>query len=72
MPELVIRDYREGFAALDTLHAALGYIKKQYSDGMTRDVAQAHFDARAIILNRENALLNEMELTYFYEPQMKE
>lgn len=58
--------YEEGMAYLDTMQHATSYLEKQYSDSMPRVQAQAHFDARAILLNRRMALLNEMELEYKY------
>jgi hypothetical protein len=66
-----IVSYSEGFAALDTLHHATEYLAAQYSDFMTRPEAQAHFDARALLFRRGMALLDEMELAYFYEPQVR-
>lgn len=66
MSQFVIRSYKEGFAALDTLMRALRYLAKQYSDRMTRDEAVSHFNARGILIGRYNALLDEMELEYTY------
>ena len=70
MAEFVVRTYREGFAALDTLHHAVRYLASQYSDDMNREQAQAHFNARRLLFKREMALLDEMELAYFYEEQI--
>ena len=64
--EFVARSYAEGFAALDTLHHAVLYLKGQYSDAMSRSEAVAHFQARFLLFQREMALLDEMELEYFY------
>lgn len=55
-----------GLAACDVLARAVRYLAKQYSYSMTRDQAEAHFEARALLLRRENALLDEMELEYKY------
>jgi hypothetical protein len=68
--EIVIRTYGEGFAALGVMHHAVQYLSAQYSDSMTRDEAMAHFEARGILFLREMALLDEMELAYFYEDQV--
>jgi hypothetical protein len=68
--QVVLRTYGEGFAALDVLHHATEYITAQYSDLMTRPQAQAHFEARELLFRRGMALLDEMELAYFYEDQV--
>ena len=60
----IIRPYSEGFLALDTMHHAVEYLSKQYSDSMNPHEARAHFEARALLFRREMALLDEMELAY--------
>ena len=66
MDKFIILTYQEGMEMLDTLAHAHAYLVGQYSDSMKRDQAQAHFDARALLLNRSFALLNEIELEYRY------
>jgi len=58
--------YQEGLAALDVLNRAQEYLHSVYSDSMPREEAQFHFDARALLLRRQRALLDEMELEYVY------
>lgn len=62
----VLVSYQEGFEILDTLQNASAYLVAQYRDSMTRDEAQAHFDARTLLLKHRLRLLNEMELEYKY------
>lgn len=66
MDSFILVTYEEGMVMLNTLQHATEYLTKQYSDSMRRDEAQAHFDARAILLNRRMALVDEMELEYTY------
>jgi hypothetical protein len=66
MPEYLIVTYAEGMAILESLRRAVRYIASQYSDAMTPAEARAHFDARALLIRRSLALLDEMELEYRY------
>lgn len=45
--------------ALDALHSASVYLKGHFKLTMTRNEAQANLDARAILFNCSNAILNE-------------
>lgn len=58
--------YAEGFAALDMLVHALKHVSGQFSLDMERPEAVAHFEARKILIERHTALLDEIELEYFY------
>jgi len=66
MNEIIVRTYQEGLEALSMMARAHEYLANQFSLTMPRDEAQAHFDARALLLNRRMALLDEMELEYTY------
>lgn len=62
----LVVSYEDGFAVLRTLERATAYVVGQFDLRMTRAEAQAHFDARALLLRRRLALVDEMELEYFY------
>jgi hypothetical protein len=62
----LICSYEDGFAALRSLERAHAHLVGQFDLRMTRAEAQAHFDARALLLKRRLALVDEMELEYFY------
>ena len=47
----------EHLIGLDGLHHASGYLKEQFRLGMTRDEAKANLDARAILFNCSNKIL---------------
>lgn len=64
--ECLVFTYDEGLAVLDTLAHAHEYLASQYSDEMKPAEARAHFDARALLIRRRFALLDEMELEYCY------
>jgi hypothetical protein len=49
------------FEGMDILHNVQKQIAYRYSDRMNRDEAQAHFDARAILSNAQNSLLEDAE-----------
>lgn len=66
MEQFLFVTYKEGLEMLETLAHAHAYLVEQFSFKMPRDEAQAHFDARALLLNRRYALLNEIELEYTY------
>lgn len=65
-PEYILVTYQEGLKILDTLTNAQRYLASQFSHAMTRAEAQAHFDARTLLMRRRFALLDEMELEYLY------
>jgi len=48
---------RMELCALDFLDGAQQHLKKQFDSGMTRAVAAAHFEARALIFNAQNKIL---------------
>jgi hypothetical protein len=46
---------------VDVLHNAVIYLREQFRMDMNRDEAQQNLDSRALLINLENALLNELE-----------
>lgn len=50
--------YKQAFA-LDVLHSATVYLKEQFCKSWPRELAQANLEARAILFNRSNAILEE-------------
>lgn len=66
MSDFVIRSYQEGLDAVGTLGRAIEHIREEFRDDLNRDEAQSNMDARALLVRRNNALLDEMELQYVY------
>ena len=56
-----LNDYQYALSLLESVSARLA---AGFSLDMSRDEAQAHFDARALLLNHRNRLLNEAEAFY--------
>lgn len=58
--------FADVMAGLTVLANAHAHIVNQFDLRMQRDEAQAHFDARALLLNKRLALLDEGELEIKY------
>ena len=53
-------EMHEGLVAADNLHSAVLHLAREFSVKMTRDEAQANVDARTMLINCQNFIMDSL------------